>query len=235
MTARPSRPRTLQAFLGNLAARGYLGCNVTLPHKEAAFRAVRIADEATQRLGVVNTVFPQEWRVFGAQAPTARASWPICARQSHPGRREASTSCCWVPAAPPVPLSARSLATRPAKSSSSTEAAIAPKIFAVILADRSASLEWSEAATELAAADLLVNTTSLGMAGQPPLDLDLASLAKSAMVSDIVYRRLKPRSSGRHARAAIAVAPGLGMLLHQAVRGFELWFGIRPEVTPGAL
>ena len=79
---------------------------------------------------------------------------------------------------------------------------------------------------------LLVNTTSLGMTGQPPLAIDLGPLPRDAVVADLVYAPLEtPLLAAARARG-LATADGLGMLLHQAVRGFQLWFGVRPEVTP---
>ena len=91
---------------------------------------------------------------------------------------------------------------------------------------------WEEVPQLLRHADLLVNTTSLGMAGQPPLGLALDSLKRGALVADIVYAPLEtPLLRDARARGLRAVG-GLGMLLHQAVPGFERWFGVRPEVTP---
>jgi shikimate dehydrogenase len=78
----------------------------------------------------------------------------------------------------------------------------------------------------------LVNTTSLGMTGQPPLSVDLATLPPDALVADIVYVPLETGLLAAARRRNLKTADGLGMLLHQAVRGFELWFGVRPEVTP---
>ena len=79
---------------------------------------------------------------------------------------------------------------------------------------------------------LLVNTTSLGMTGQPPLDIDLAPMPRQAVVADLVYAPLETPLLAAARGRGLAVADGLGMLLHQAVRGFQLWFGVRPEVTP---
>jgi shikimate dehydrogenase len=94
------------------------------------------------------------------------------------------------------------------------------------------SHDWDDIDNHIEDADLLVNTTSLGMTGQPPLPLDLTRLPKSAVVADIVYTPLETDLLIRARRRGNRVVPGLGMLLHQAVRGFELWFGRRPEVTP---
>jgi shikimate dehydrogenase len=93
-------------------------------------------------------------------------------------------------------------------------------------------LAWENVASMLPRASLLVNTTSLGMGGQPPLIIDLDLLPDQAVVADLVYVPLDtPLLAGARARG-LRTADGLGMLLYQAVRGFELWFGQRPDVTP---
>jgi shikimate dehydrogenase len=98
--------------------------------------------------------------------------------------------------------------------------------------DRIAVVPWDEREAALAGVDLLVNATSLGMAGQAPLAIDLAALPPGAIVADIVYAPLEtPLLAAARARGLRAV-DGLGMLLHQAVPGFERWFGVRPVVTP---
>ncbi len=84
----------------------------------------------------------------------------------------------------------------------------------------------------MAGCGLVVNTTSLGMKGQPPLTLDLSPLRREAVVSDIVYVPLETELIVQARARGLRVSPGLGMLLHQAVPGFERWFGVRPEVTP---
>ena len=81
-------------------------------------------------------------------------------------------------------------------------------------------------------AGLLVNTTSLGMKGQPELDVDVGPLSREAIVADLVYVPLETALLKAARVRGLTTADGLGMLLHQAVRGFELWFGQRPEVTP---
>ena len=81
-------------------------------------------------------------------------------------------------------------------------------------------------------AGLLVNTTSLGMTGQPPLEIDLVSMHGSAVVADLVYAPLDTGLLAAARKRGLRTADGLGMLLHQAVRGFALWFGVRPAVTP---
>jgi shikimate dehydrogenase len=225
------KPENVDSFIKALPQRGYIGCNVTLPHKEAAFRNVRLADEATARLGVVNTVFLKGGEAWG----TSTDGEGFLANL-------AAASPLWSAQDKRVVLlgaggSARAI----------VGALIDQRVSEIIVINRSRERAehlrqqfggpvhvsgWNEIGKELATADLLVNTTSLGMTGQPALDIDLSALPPNALVADIIYTPLETALIGRARALGNPVAPGLGMLLHQAVRGFELWFGMRPEVTP---
>jgi len=92
-------------------------------------------------------------------------------------------------------------------------------------------MAWDAINDALPRARLLVNTTSLGMRGQPALEVDIARLPQEAVVADLVYVPLTTSLLGAAQARGLKTADGLGMLLHQAVRGFELWFGKRPQVT----
>jgi shikimate dehydrogenase len=92
--------------------------------------------------------------------------------------------------------------------------------------------QWDAINGLLAGAGLLVNTTSLGMTGSPPLAISLKSLPSRAVVADAVYAPLQTGLLASARGRGLRTVDGLGMLLHQAVRGFELWFGVRPQVTP---
>ena len=92
-------------------------------------------------------------------------------------------------------------------------------------------IAWEAIGDVLPCAGLLVNTTSLGMDGQPALEIDVGRLSPTAVVADLVYVPLETPLLGAARARGLQVVDGLGMLLHQAVRGFELWFGQRPEVT----
>ena len=93
-------------------------------------------------------------------------------------------------------------------------------------------VDWDDRHRALAGCGLLVNATSLGMTGKEPLDLDLAALPADAVVADIVYSPLETELLAAARARGNRTVDGLGMLLHQAVPGFERWFGVRPEVTP---
>jgi shikimate dehydrogenase len=224
-------PAELTAFICSLADRAYAGCNVTLPHKEAAFRAVRIADDATLRLRAVNTVFRRDKELWGTNTDGEGFLANLAAHVPdwHPENRTV------------IVLGAGGAAR------AIVGALLDAGSGRVVVANRTSARaeelrrdfgsriephDWRDAERLLENADLLVNTTSLGMTGQAPLTLDLAHLPRSSIVADIVYSPLETDLLARSRIRGNVVVPGLGMLLHQAVRGFELWFGRRPEVTP---
>jgi shikimate dehydrogenase len=224
-------PAELAAFLNALADKGYVGCNVTLPHKEGAFRAVRIADEATLRLRVVNTVFRRDGELWGtttdgegflanltALVPNWRADNRTVVILGAGGAARAILGALLDAGSRRVLVVNRTLARA--------------EELRHEFGSRVEPYDWRDVAKLLQDADLLVNTTSLGMTGQPPVELDLAHLPRASVVADIVYTPLETELLSRARGRGNIVVPGLGMLLHQAVRGFELWFGRRPEVTP---
>lgn len=204
-----------------LAACGFRGMNVTIPHKEAAFA---LCDEVTpraRRAGAVNTLVFAEGRItgdctdgFGFLASLGgydAASGPAVVLGAG-GAARAIAAALLDAGAPRVTLINRSRARAEA-----------------LAAALGGPVEVAEA-PPLDGAALLVNATSLGMAGQPPLELDLAPLPPHALVADIVYVPLEtPLLAAARARGLRAVG-GLGMLLHQARPGFEAWFGVMPEV-----
>jgi shikimate dehydrogenase len=203
---------------------------VTLPHKEAVFKKVRIADEATARLGVVNTVFVKDGAVWGtstdgegflASLAEALPHWSVAGKHvlllGAGGAARAVAGALGAAGAKDI-----AVANRHEGRAAELARQFGPPV---------RSLAWEGFERELASCDLLVNATSLGMTGQPALEIDLARLKREAVVSDLVYTPLETPLIRRARERGNPAVPGLGMLLHQAVRGFELWFGVRPEVT----
>jgi shikimate dehydrogenase len=94
------------------------------------------------------------------------------------------------------------------------------------------AVDWERRGAAVGEADLIVNTTALGLQGKPPLDIDLSRLRPGTIVDDIVYVPLKTDLLVQAERRGGVIVDGLGMLLHQAIPGFEAWFGVRPSVTP---
>ena len=227
------RPEHLEAALRALPLLGFRGVNLTLPHKEAALAALDEVDPEARRIGAVNTVAVtgdgrlRGWNTdafgFLAHLRDAAPSWrPQAGPAVLLGAGGAARAVCAALAGAGVPEIR--LVNRTRARAEEVAAAIGGPIRA---------LDWEQRAAALDGAALLVNTTTLGMAGQPPLDLDLGRLPPEAVVNDIVYVPLEtPLLRAAAARGNVCV-DGLGMLLHQARPGFAAWFGVEPEVDAG--
>jgi shikimate dehydrogenase len=230
-TRQPVEPSALNAFLSGFSDAGYAGCNVTIPHKENTYRLVTPADETTERLGAVNTVFVKEGKVFGTN--TDGEGFINSLYQSAPAL-SLRNSRAVVLGAGGASLAVVNAILEQGASEVAVANRTAEKVHALRqrFGSRVVPLDWERLADQLSECSLLVNTTSLGMMGQPGIELDLARLSPSAIVSDIVYTPLRTKLLQDAARKGHVVVEGLGMLLHQAVRGFSLWFGVMPDVTP---
>jgi shikimate dehydrogenase len=230
-------PGEAEAFLRSLAKRGYAGANVTLPHKLAALKAADAADEAAYAIGAANTLWLDAAGRLNATNTDAygfmtnlNEQAPQWNKERHPvlvigagGATRAILYGLLQAGAAKVLLTNRT----------SSKAETLANYFGPMskTADWIELVDWKKRDGAVADCGLIVNTTSLGMTGEPPLDLDLAELGKDAVVADIVYTPLlTPLLAAARNRGRTTV-DGLGMLLHQAVPGFELWFGVRPEVT----
>jgi shikimate dehydrogenase len=228
----PVEPEKIAAYLAAFADSGYVGGNVTVPHKEAAFAAVAEADDAARAIGAVNTLWLADGRLLGANTDAfgflanldeATPGWDRHGGAAVVlGAGGAARAVIWAllkRGFAPIRLVNRTL---------SRADALAGRFGSEVEAT-----DWRDLPKALAGAALLVNTTSLGMSNNPPLEIDLAPLSADALVTDIVYVPLEtPLLAAARARGLAAV-DGLGMLLHQAVPGFERWFGRRPIVSAG--
>lgn len=229
-TRRPVEPEALASFIASLDEQGYAGCNVTLPHKENVFHLVVPADESTARLGAVNTVFLRDGKTFGTNTDGEgfmNSLFQAVPELTLSGRRAVvlgagGASLAVVNAILEQGVSEVVVANRTLEKAEHLR---------VRFGDRVKPLAWDRAADQLDDCSLLVNTTSLGMKGQPELDIGLSRLSQNAVVTDIVYTPMRTRLLHDAAERGNRVVEGLGMLLHQAVRGFSLWFGVTPQVT----
>lgn len=229
-TKEPVRPEDLSAFLASLGERGFAGCNVTVPHKEAVFAASAIRDPSAVAVGAANTL----WFEGNALACANTDTYGFMANldRSAPNWRHVPGPVLVLGAGG----SARAVVYGLRESgrddirifNRTVERAedIARHFGAAVSA-----FAWDERNAHVAQASVIVNTTTLGMngAGNPEIDFNLAR--KDAVVADLVYVPLETpllRSARTHGLVGV---DGLGMLLHQAVPGFEKWFGIRPDVT----
>jgi shikimate dehydrogenase len=225
-------PADLPAFLESLAERGLAGGNVTIPHKEAAFRLVDEASLAARRLGAVNTLWLDGCRLHGDNTDVTGFVADLDQRLG-PAWSDAVETALVLGAGGAARAVIAGLLDRGIGTVLVANRTLARAEEPRILdPDRVRALPWSGIGEALGSVGLLVNTTSLGMAGEPPLDLDLSGLPPTAAVADIVYVPLEtPLLAAARARGLRAV-DGLGMLLHQAVPGFARWFGVTPRVTP---
>lgn len=229
-------PNDLPTALTALPALGFRGVNLTLPHKEQALNLCREVDDLARRIGAVNTIVVRDGGLFGSNsdafgflenlkggAPDWRAEAAPAVVLGAGGASRAVVVALADAGVPEVRL-----VNRTRERAEALAAALGP------LVDGALSVYgWDRREAALAEAGLVVNTTTLGMAGQPPLDLDLGALPVEAVVTDIVYTPLlTPLLQAARTRGNPLV-DGLGMLLHQARPGFEAWYGVRPEVTPG--
>lgn len=223
-------PEDFAAFVRSLAGRGYVGANVTLPHKEAALR-VSEPDAGARAVGAANTLWLDGGRVrstntdvegfldnLDASAPGWDRSLGTAVVLGAGGAARAVLFGLLERGVGRIFLLNRTIA----------KAEELRKVFG----ERVHPRPWNFLPEALAASTLLVNTTSLGMAGQPALAIDLSPLPSRAVVCDAVYVPLRTELLAQAARRGLTAADGLGMLLHQAVRAFSLFFGVTPEVTP---
>jgi shikimate dehydrogenase len=222
----------LRAALRALPALGFAGCNLTIPHKEAALDIVDRVDPLARRIGAMNCVVVASDGSLEGQNHDA-FGYIEGIREAQPGWRADTGAIVVIGAgggARAVLVSlidqgAREirLINRTATRAKSLERELGGPIHA---------LAWQDRETALDGAAMLINTTSQGMDGEPPLELSLDALPATALVSDIIYiPRETPLLSAARKRGNPTVN-GLGMLLQQARPAFRAWFGIMPDVTP---
>ena len=221
-------PAAFEGFLMNLAANGFSGGNITVPHKIEAHRLCERRDAAAEAIGAVNTVWLERGRLAGsntdafgflANLDSEASGWDRGGPAVVIGAGGAARAIIWA-------LRHRGFEdiriVNRTKPRAEELAAPFPPASAHGLEELGRVLEG---------AHFIVNTSTLGMNGAPPLNLDLSPAARDATVCDIVYSPLETGLLSEARRRGLRAVDGLGMLLHQAVPGFEIWFGVRPEVT----
>jgi shikimate dehydrogenase len=222
-------PEALPAFFANLHAQGFVGGNVTVPHKVAAMAYMAALDDAAQAIGAVNTIWRDGEAWIGGN--TDAAGFLAHLDEAVPGWDAAAGEALILGAggaarAAAYALLGRGLAIRLANRTRARGEALAAHFGSKVTAHAMA-----EVPALLARADLLVNTTSLGMAGKPELPIDLAPMPARGVVYDVVYVPLQTPLLDAAQRRGLRAVDGLGMLLHQATGGFARWFGRTPTVT----
>ena len=224
------KPEDFSHFVKTLSEQGLQGVNVTIPHKEAAFLALDEATERARRLKAANTLWFENGKLWGDN--TDSIGFLANLDQGHPGWDINAKSALILGAGGAARAIIAGLQKRNIeKITIVNRTRERAEELALMSGGQVAVAEWSKLSFQLESADLVVNTTSLGMSGQPDLDLSLDPLGRNALVTDIVYVPLETNLLKQARLRGNPVVDGLGMLLHQAVPGFEHWFGKRPVVT----
>jgi shikimate dehydrogenase len=229
-TKRAVAPEAVADFLRSLRANGYVGCNVTVPHKAAAFSAANEREDSAKAVSAANTLWLSDGKLVAANTDTY--GYMTNLRQQAPGwdRRDAPVSILGAGGA------ARAIVfgfldagvseirvfnrTRTRAETLAQQFGSCVKVF-----------DWSQREAGSRDSAVLVNTTTIGMNGVGTLDFDLAGFDPECVVSDIVYVPLETELLRKAKSQGLRIVDGVGMLLHQGVPGFEKWFGVRPEVT----
>ncbi|MGN6411742.1 MAG: shikimate dehydrogenase [Nitrobacter sp.] len=221
-------PEGLAEFVMHLSMHGFVGANVTIPHKERALQ-LTLPDARAAAVGAANTLYYEgetlrstntDVEGFIGNLDAAAPGWDRTEDALVLGAGGSSRAVVFG-------LIERGIKRiHLANRTMDRAQALADQFGGAVV-----PLTWSRLGEVLPRVGLLVNTTSLGMAGQPPLNVELPLLPPDAVVADLVYVPLETPLLAAAKVRGLRTADGLGMLLHQAVRGFELWFGRRPEVT----
>ncbi len=222
-------PERLESFIKTLKQNNLSGLNVTVPHKEMVFK---FADEVTNEakaIGAANTLWFENDKLIAGNTDAygfithlkqSAPSWKKNKPAMVLGAGGAARAILYALLNEGVPEI--KLTNRTKNRAENLAKEFGPKIKVI---------EWIEKENHLDDCGLLVNSTSLGMTGSTPLEMNISSLPKTAICYDIVYAPLETQMLKDAKSLSLGTVDGLGMLLHQAVPGFEKWFGVRPVVT----
>ncbi|MEZ5690080.1 MAG: shikimate dehydrogenase [Rickettsiales bacterium] len=224
--AYPVESENLGKFIGKLRIdKDFAGVNLTIPHKQAVIEFLDEVDDISRKIGAVNTVISENGKLIGINtdaygfANNIGLEFPDNKKAVIIGAGGAAKAVLYVIGNLEFDEIIIVNRTRKKAEELAEESGFKVKVE-----------DWEERGEVLKDVDLLVNTTSLGLVGNPPLEIDLSSLPKEALVTDIVYTPLITPFLEKASKRGNQVIDGLGMLLYQAVPAFEAWFGIRPEV-----
>jgi shikimate dehydrogenase len=224
------RPEDVAGFLKSLAAHGFAGCNVTVPHKEIAFAAADEREDSARAVAAANTLWLGDGKLHAANTDTY--GYMTSLGLTAPG---------WAKHDAPISILGAGGAARAIVYGFLKAGVGEVRVFnrtrtraealAAQLGPRVKVHDWSAREAQSREAAVLVNTTSIGLNGVGTLGIDLSGFSPDCVVSDIVYVPLETELLGQARARGLRTVDGLGMLLHQAVPGFEKWFGVRPQVT----
>lgn len=230
-TAIDIAPENLRTGIQDLIHDGYKGFNITVPHKIAVMDLCDELSDITQKIGAVNTITVEDGKLHGTNTDAYGFAQNIKENVSEDwsfdhgkavvlGAGGAANAVIYALLQEGVP---EVILTNRSRDKADALRALSP--------DRITVVDWDHRNDAFEDVNLIVNTTSLGMSGKPPLDIDLSAAPHSALVNDIVYAPLMTDLLVKAQERDMQVVTGIGMLLHQARPGFELWNGILPDVT----
>jgi shikimate dehydrogenase len=230
--ALPVEPENFVRCVGALPLMGFAGVNVTVPHKQAAAALAEILDDDARITGAVNLLVFAADGINGANTDvqgfgqSLRTSFDIDSLKAGPavvlGAGGAARGI--ILALHRAGFPETRIVNRTRERAEAVAGTFADRIHCRVL-------DWGDWTTAFAGANLLVNTTSLGMKGKPPLELPLSNLPRNAAVADIVYNPVRTSLLRDAELGGHRTMDGLGMLMYQAVPAFAAWFGIKPAVT----
>ena len=226
----PVKPEDVEGFLGSLAERGLQGCNVTVPHKEAAFAAAEIKDASAIAVGAANTIWLEGGKLACANTDTYGFMTHLQQVAPNWSARDGVVSILGAGGAAraivygflQAGVASVRVFNRSLERAQTLADHFGPKVKA---------FAWSERNERSSHASVIVNTTTLGMKGHGDPEIDFSRVNRACVAADIVYVPLETAFLKSARARGLTTIDGLGMLLHQAVPGFEKWFGVRPEVT----
>lgn len=223
-------PEDFPNFIANLAGHGYVGCNITIPHKEVALKLSE-PDERARAIGAANTLWLDGDRLRSTNTDVVGFIGNLDV--SAPGWDKDLENAIVLGAGGAARAVVYGFIERGVKNIHVVNRTISKaEAFRQHFGDSVHPASWDDLPRLLGDAGMLANTTSLGMADNPDLVVDLDLVGDDTVVADAVYVPLKTSLLTAAEGRGLRIADGLGMLLHQATRPFELWWGLRPEVTP---
>lgn len=227
------KPEDVRSFLSDLSGKGLVGCNVTIPHKQAALAAADVVHDSARAIGAANTLWLEGGKLHADNTDSygfmtyLRAEVPSWPRMRGPvlilgagGAARAIIHGFIEARVEEILIANRTLA----------RAEELAKAFAG-RGSKLSAIGWETRQAAAVDAGVIVNTTSLGMKGEGDLGISFDRVGPMTVVADIVYVPLVTPFLAAARAAGLVTVDGLGMLLHQAVPGFHRWFGVRPEVT----
>ncbi|MEJ0092340.1 MAG: shikimate dehydrogenase [Methylocella sp.] len=223
-------PPDFPGFMLDLVGKGFIGANVTLPHKQKAFEFSALTTPVASRLKAVNTLWLENGALCGDNTDVEGFLGAL--DQEAAGWDRPGGTAIVLGAGGAARGIVYGLLLRGLKVILSNRTVARAEELAADADGNVEVAEWEKLPAALEEADLLVNTTSLGMKGQPPLDIDVSPLPTHAVVNDIVYFPLETALIRQAKMRNLRTVSGLGMLMHQAAPGFARWFGASPSVTP---